>query len=199
MSMGFVDDQRSIRVRRRLVPRTTTASSMVLSGSSTEGTSDGASDGTSEMPGRRMSDSRSGWRRISLLTPERSTGADASSFVRRCAASRVSGLPGFWRPDGSLLSVNFRDGLSSVIGIAFPCVRSGSWILSARGWRSLGALCHGDTETRRKRLALTYFAVAAEKWRLYQRRFGKPWKRVPFEYKSKRGPSQRPSGGRSSG
>lgn len=128
------------------MPRTTTASSMVLSGSSIEGTSDGASDGTSEMPGRRMSDSRSGWRRISLLTPERSTGGDASSFVRRCAASRVSGLPGFWRPDGSLLSVNFRDGLSSAIGIAFPCVRSGSWILSARGWRSLGALCHGDTE-----------------------------------------------------
>lgn len=161
--MGFVDDQRSIRVRRRLVPRTTTASSMVLSGSSIEGTSDGASDGTSEMPGRRMSDSRSGWRRISLLTPERSTGADASSFVRRCAASRVSGLPGFWRPDGSLLSVNFRDGLSSEIGIAFPCVRSGSWILSARqrgsltkapdhnSGRPLQKLSHGDTEAQRSK------------------------------------------------
>ncbi|MGH9572119.1 MAG: hypothetical protein ACRD40_01125, partial [Candidatus Acidiferrales bacterium] len=57
-------------------------------------------------------------------------------------------------------------GLSSVIGIAFPCVKTRSWNLSARRLGSLGTLSQGDRGTKKhKRVALTFCAVTAEKWR----------------------------------
>lgn len=113
-STELVDDQRSMRVRRRVVPSATTASSIVPRGSSGEG--------TKEIAGLRMRDSRSGWRRISSLMPERSMGADASNFVRRCAASRVSNSGWVGRAEAAR-PLELRDGLSSAMGIAFPLGR----------------------------------------------------------------------------